>query len=92
MTVHSGAYGMPTTGWVYNSNNLEGSNEIDWNWFVSPFSGGSGSVFAAISGEGLGHAWNGNGAGGARPVVYLKSEIKITEGTGEQNNPYKLGL
>ena len=29
---------------------------------------------------------------GVRPVVYLKPDIKILSGTGEKNNPYKIGF
>ena len=88
--IDSGAYGMPTTGWVYNSNNLQGSNVIYWNWFVSPDSSISNHVFYANSGGNLDTYVN--YAGGVRPVLYLSSNVKITDGTGEQNNPYKLGL
>ena len=84
--------GNPTEGWIYNSNNLQGQNNSYWNWFVSPNSDSSNFVFGAGSVGRLG--WNDGDydAGGARPVVYLKSEIKITEGTGESTNPFKLGL
>ncbi|MBQ9319027.1 MAG: hypothetical protein IJR82_05290, partial [Bacilli bacterium] len=83
--------GTPNAGWIYNSNNLEGQNGISDNWFVSPYSSNSNSVFNASS---VGSFSDNRGIyfNGARPVVYLKSNIKIIEGTGERTNPYKLGL
>ena len=78
-------------GWVNNTNKLEGSNSQQWTWFLSPHSGRSSHVFGADSGGDL-SCISANTAGGGRPVVYLKSDIKITEGTGEEGSPYKLGL
>ena len=78
----------PTQSWVHNTNKLEGSNSQLWTWFLSPNSGYSFSVFLASVGC-LGND-NANTTVGGRPVVYLKSDIKITEGTGEVGNPYVL--
>jgi len=80
----------PTQSWVHNTNKLEGSNSQLWTWFLSPNSGYSFSVFLASVGC-LGND-NANTTVGGRPVVYLKSDIKITEGTGEESSPFKLGL
>ena len=83
--------GDPTTGWIYNSNNLEGQNNHYWNWFVSPCSSDSYSAFLANSGGLLDYdGYFVSNTGGARPVIYLKSEIKIIDGTGENTSPFKL--
>ena len=84
--------GDPTLGWIYNSNNLEGHNSPTYNWFVSPSSSSSDNVFDAYSGGNLLNDWLAYSFYGVRPVLYLSSNVKITDGTGEQNNPYKLGL
>ena len=88
----TGNYGTPSANWIYNSNNLEGQNSISTNWFVSPDSGDSVRVFLADSGGRVSSGGSADNSYGARPVVYLKSDIKITEGTGESTNPFKLGL
>ena len=84
--------GTSTNGWVHNTNKLEGSTNQQMTWFVSPGSSYSFYVFYAYSDGNLYSSYGGFYSYGARPVVYLKSEIKITEGTGESTNPYKLGL
>ena len=88
----SNSYGTPSAGWIYNSNNLEGQNSPTWNWFVSPLSSRSDNVFRDFSDGNLYGYFYASNAGGVRPVVYLKSNIKIATGTGESSNPYKLGL
>ena len=76
--------------WIYNTNKLEGYSSYQWTWFLSPSSTTNGA-FIAFSGC---LAYNNvfSTSGGVRPVVYLKSDIKITEGTGEKSSPFKLGL
>ena len=89
----SGDGSLPANGWIYNSNNLEGQSQIYDNWFVSPYSSYSNRVFNAVSDGHVNYSYvSAFSSYGARPVVYLKSDIKITSGTGEQNNPFKLGL
>ncbi len=76
------------TGWVYNSNKLNGS--IVTTWLLSPYSSRNDFAFNAYSGGSL----NRNGilynSLGVRPVVYLKSNIKIADGTGEVGSEYTL--
>ena len=79
------------TGWVYKSNVLEGQTSPDYTWFLSSRAGHWNYVLRAYSDGGL-YSGDSFGSIGVRPVVYLKSEIKITEGTGEEGSPYKLGL
>ena len=92
--IYSGKYGIPTTGWIFNSNNLEGQNSEIANWFMSPYSNESAR---AINVQAGGFVDNGTGFTSedylaTRPVLYLSSNVKITDGTGESTNPYKLGL
>ena len=84
-------YGSPNSGWIYNSNNLEGQDNINWNWFVSPSAKYTNQVFGFYPG-GILNCYSANNSYAVRPVLYLSSNVKITDGTGEQNNPYKLGL
>jgi len=86
----SGSNAYPTNGWIYNSNNLEGQSGTQWNWLLSPTADGSNFVFSVGSGGIVGNS-NASGVGGVRPVVYLKSNIQITGGTGESTNPYTIG-
>ena len=80
--------GTPTASWIYNSNVLEGGAEIP-TVFLSPYAGSSNYVFYASSGGYLDY-FSGDNSYGVRPVVYLKSDIGIKEGTGEVGNPYVL--
>ena len=91
--INSGKYGMPTTGWIYNSNILQGQSEIYENWLLSPHSDILVRAFSMRTFGNIDHNGEYCGYGkGVRPVLYLSSNVKITDGTGEQNNPYKLGL
>ena len=76
-------------GWVYKSNVLEGQSSPTYTWFLSSNAGDSFGVLFAGSAGGLNYYHSGISYG-ARPVVYLKSDIKISEGTGEVGSPYKL--
>ena len=80
---------LATTGWIYNSNILEGRSTNDTTWFVSPIAGGSHGIFYAV-GNGFLGSHTGYDKYGVRPVVYLKSSVKIKEGTGEVGSPYIL--
>ena len=66
--------------WIFNSAN---------QWTITPRASNSFSVFY-LSGTGY---VNVNGAGipyGVRPVVFLKSSIKIVDGDGSSSNPFEL--
>ena len=85
-----GCYGTNAqTGWVYKSNILEGQSSLSYTWLLSSHAGGSSYVLRATSGGDL-HGSNSNNSLGVRPVVYLKSNIKIADGTGEVGSPYTL--
>ena len=77
------------TGWVYKSNVLEGQSSPSYTWLLSSYAGSSYYVLSALSGGSLSSYYSGSSRG-VRPVVYLKSNIKIAEGTGEEGTPYTL--
>ena len=77
------------TGWVYKSNVLEGQSSPSYTWLLSSDAGNSNYVLGANSGGGLNLSYS-NYSDGVRPVVYLKSNIKIADGTGEAGSPYTL--
>jgi len=79
----NGAY-----SWIYNTNKLENGSGYQWTWFLSPSSSIAYHVFGGYSSILLN--LNAYIAGGGRPVVYLKSDIKIDTGTGEVGSPYVL--
>ena len=76
------------TGWVYNSNKLNGS--IVTTWLLSPYSSNFNYAFRADGGGGLSYYSGNFNSNGVRPVVYLKSNIKIADGTGEVGSEYTL--
>ena len=98
--VNNGCYNTPmnssncgatnsNTSWIYKTNVLEGNTSYQWTWLLSPSSSYSNRVFNASS-DRLYDGYFANLAGGGRPVVYLKSNIKIADGTGEVGSPYTL--
>ena len=85
-----GCYGTNAqTGWVYKSNILEGQSSPSYTWLLSSYAGSSVGVLYAISDGALSNYSSYNSLG-VRPVVYLKSNIKIADGTGEVGSPYTL--
>ena len=76
-------------GWVYNTNVREGQTSPTYTWFLSSYADSSYNVLHANS-DGHLRGSHSSDSNGVRPVVYLKSDIKITEGTGESGSPYKL--
>ena len=78
------------TGWVYNSNILEGQTSKTTTWLLSPDSDYTVIVSRVYSGGFLSFDAVDYDTYGVRPVVYLKSSVKITDGTGEETNPYVL--
>ena len=74
------------TGWM-------DTTSVSYWWTLSPFAGISSYAFYVDSDGNVGNFTNGVYAGIAvRPAVYLSSEVKITGGTGTQNDPYELSL
>ena len=68
--------------WMYNSN--------IWQWTMSPRADDSYNVFRVID---TGYVDYGNAyyTHAGRPVVYLKSTIKVISGSGTTSSPYILG-
>ena len=66
---------------------LKNGNE----WTLSPHSSYAYSVFCVYYYAGV---YNGNALSGfgARPVLYLNSNVYITGGDGSINNPFQVGL
>lgn len=76
-------------GWIFNSNTFEGSTSRQITWLLSPYPGSANSAFMVNSygnmfSDTIGYPR------GIRPVVYLKSDIKIATGTGKYDDPYVL--
>ena len=77
-------------GWIYNSNTAQGSTTVETAWFLSPDTLGMNMYTASANGNlENGDVYYSTNYG-VRPVVYLKSSVKIIDGTGESGNPYVL--
>ena len=83
--------GLPANGWLYISNVFDGIEDYQWNWSLALYSGRDDRVFSVYSSGNIGTS-SPNGFAGVRPVLYLSSSVKIIDGDGSINNPYKLGL
>ena len=68
--------------WMYNSN--------IWQWTMSPRAGNSYLVFDVSNAGYVSNSYAFNTFAG-RPVVYLKSTIKVISGSGTTSSPYILG-
>ena len=77
------------TGWVYNSNILEGQSSPTHTWLLWPY-GNANLAFGANSDGKLTRYSAYDNSMGVRPVVYLKSDIQIVSGTGQESDPYVL--
>ena len=83
----------PTTGWIYNSNIYEGADIPNPTWLLSPYSEVDFNAFIVNANGILDNSDNHVGDNNAvRPVVYLSSSVKISDGDGTSGNPYKLSL
>ena len=81
---------------LYNWDGASACYQNDWlfkssyMWSLSPYSSSSNNVFIVIS-SGYVNDNNAVHANGVWPVVYLKSTIKVTTGTGSSDSPFILG-
>ncbi len=81
---------------LYNWDGASACYQNDWlfkssyMWSLSPHSSNSNYVFNVRSGGFVGSSIASN-AFGVWPVVYLKSTIKVTTGTGSSDSPFILG-
>ena len=64
--------------------------ENSWYWTLSPYSDNSYHVFY-VNGGGAVYYLNASYSFSVFPAVFLKSDILIASGTGEKDNPYRLG-
>ena len=78
------------TGWIFSSNIREGQTSKVNTWLLSTYSGAAWGVMTVDSTGYLSYDYSPVKTNGVRPVVYLKSSIKILSGTGEESNPYVL--
>ncbi len=78
---------LPTWGEMYSGNDLNVSY-----WYINRWTGSSSDVSHLYSsGDGYGYS-AGDHWVGARPVVTLKSNVKISGGEGTMTKPYSLSL
>ena len=81
---------------LYNWDGASACYQNDWlfkssyMWSLSPYSSFSYNVFIVYS-SGFVSYRNATYASGVWPVVYLKSTIKVTTGTGSSDSPFILG-
>ena len=76
-----------------DSSNCKNENWLfksKWYWTLSPYSGGSDGVFG-VARDGAVHYDPAFDPCWVWPAVFLKSDILIAGGTGEEDNPYRLG-
>ena len=69
--------------WLYNSSYHQ--------WTLTPTSNNSNNVFCVFTSKHVSD-YSANSGIRARPVLYLKSEVKIMGGTGTTSAPYTLGM
>ena len=87
-------YDKSTDTWNYSNGLCKTYNwlaKTSWYWTLSPYSGNSNHVFL-VGGDGAVLDSRTSNASNVFPAVFLKSDVKITSGTGEKDNPYKLSL
>ena len=85
-------YDKSTDKWDYSNGLCKTDNWLSknsWYWTLSPSSGTSDSVFT-IYGDGAVSVNLACVSHSVYPSVYLKSDVKITSGTGEKGSPYIL--
>ena len=70
----------PSSSWLYKS--------LTYQWTVSPFSGSARFVFCVRSPGNVSYI-GANLSYGVRPVVYLRSDIKL-QGSGTSSEPYEI--
>ena len=69
------------TSWMYNGNEF---------WTLSPYSGDNTNVFFVRNAGNLEFGNSVLNSFNIHPVVYLSSEVQITDGLGTKNNPYTI--
>ena len=74
-------YNCKKDNWLYNNEN---------QWTLSPFRGYA-NIVLFVNSSGGGFYFRAASSYGVRPALFLKSDILIASGTGEEGNPYLLG-
>ena len=88
--MRSGCGGNPTKSWIYNTNLLQNDSDYQKTWFLSHRSDVSSPVFYAD--RATMDRDKAQISNGVRPVVYLSADVKIIDGDGSSDNPYKLKM
>ena len=78
-------------------NDIRVCNGTNWlfgnyEWILSQHANITSIAFYVLSGGFVDYANVSYSQFGARPVLYLKSTVKITGGSGTSANPYTLGI
>ena len=80
---------------ISSTNNIYNCKNENWlfnsatQWTLSPSSGFAYHVFV-VSSDGIVHSSVASNFFGVRPVLFLKSDVVIAEGTGEKGNAYTI--
>ena len=89
-----GVYGSTAPMWYYTNSSLESSTGSTYWLLLSPYHwyGSYAYVFSVLGSDLPGYFLNGRVTytGGVRPVVSLKSCVKINGGDGSASNPYTI--
>ena len=72
------------TNWLYNIKVNE--------WVMAQLGSNNGHAFYVVSSGYLSYYNVNSSSMAVRPTLYLKSEVRITEGDGTSSNPYKLSI
>ncbi|HHT38637.1 MAG TPA: hypothetical protein GXZ95_04400 [Mollicutes bacterium] len=83
--------GMLHYGEMLAGNNLNSSSNTHNYWLISPYNNNYEASFISVSGNASNEFPNAIGVG-VRPVLSLKTSIKITSGDGTTNNPYEIDV
>ncbi len=75
----------------YSNDWLSDSSNDQWTMTPAPYSSDASDVFIVGSGHSVSSSFAKNNKT-VRPVVYLKSNVKISGGTGEEKSPFILSL
>ena len=76
-------------GWIYNSNWIQGNTVSAFTWLLSPCSDWNSGSFISNS-DGSFSYLSTTEKRAIRPVLYLKSDVKINAGDGSKEKPYVL--
>ena len=85
---NTGYVGLPRYGEMFASQQGNGYGSSSNIWLITP---NSSSYVWYVHSSGHGSYLNPSNSGGARPSIYLKSNIVITGGDGTKSNPFTIG-